>query len=138
MRGKKPIGKRLELREEFVYDVKFAYHVVRLLGECEQILMDGTIDLRRDREHLKAIRRGEVPEEDIFHWASEKEKFLEGLYHSSKLPDNPDLAKIRQLLLECLEHPYGSLDACVVQVDPAVAALRDIRDMVSRVSNVLV
>jgi predicted nucleotidyltransferase len=135
MRGKNPIGKRLELQKEFGYDVKYAYHIVRLLGECEQILMDGNIDLRRDREHLKAIRRGEVPEEDIMHWASEKEKQLESLYHSSKLPDHPDVASIRQLLLKCLEHHYGSLDACVVQVDPAVAALREIRDVVNRVSN---
>jgi len=136
MRSKKPIGKRIELRDEFGYDVKFAYHTVRLLGECEQILMDGTIDLRRDREHLKAIRRGELSENDIFQWASEKEKFLEGLYHSSKLPNHPDVATIRQLLLDCLEHHYGSLGACIVQVDPAVVALRDIRDILNRVSNV--
>jgi len=136
MRSKKPIGKRIELRDEFGYDVKFAYHTVRLLGECEQILMDGTIDLRRDREHLKAIRRGELSENDIFQWASEKEKFLEGLYHSSKLPNHPDVATIRQLLLDCLEHHYGSLNACIVQVDPAVVALRDIRDILNRVSNV--
>jgi predicted nucleotidyltransferase len=136
MRSKTPIGKRIELRDEFGYDVKFAYHTVRLLGECEQILMDGTIDLRRDREHLKAIRRGELSENDIFQWASEKEKFLEGLYHSSKLPNHPDVATIRQLLLDCLEHHYGSLGACIVQVDPAVVALRDIRDILNRVSNV--
>ena len=136
MRSKTPIGKRIELRDEFGYDVKFSYHTVRLLGECEQILMDGTIDLRRDREHLKAIRRGELSENDIFQWASEKEKFLEGLYHSSKLPNHPDVATIRQLLLDCLEHHYGSLGACIVQVDPAVVALRDIRDILNRVSNV--
>lgn len=136
MRSKTPIGKRIELRDEFGYDVKFAYHTVRLLGECEQILMDGTIDLRRDREHLKAIRRGELSENDIFQWASEKEKFLEGLYHSSKLPNHPDVATIRQLLLDCLEHHYGSLGACVVQIDPAVVALRDIRDILNRVSNI--
>lgn len=124
MRGKNPIGKRLRLREEFGYDIKYGYHVVRLLGECEQILMHGTIDLRRDREHLKAIRRGEVSEPDFLHWVAEKEKFLEGLYHTSKLPDQPDVPTIRQLLLDCLEHHYGSLDACVAKIDPAVCALR--------------
>jgi hypothetical protein len=30
--------------------VKFAYHVVRLIGEVEQILTEGDIDLRRNRE----------------------------------------------------------------------------------------
>jgi predicted nucleotidyltransferase len=137
MKGKNPIGKRVALREKFGFDVKFAYHIVRLLGECEQILMDGTIDLRRDREQLKAIRRGEVPEEDIVKWASEKEQFLESLYHSSKIPDHPDVDKIRQLLLNCLEHHYGSLDACVVQMDPVVAALREIGNIINRVSGTL-
>ena len=38
--------------------------VVRVLNECKQILMDGNSDLRWNRAHLNAIRRGEVLEED--------------------------------------------------------------------------
>ncbi len=132
MRTKNPIGKRTQVREEFGYDVKFAYHLVRLIGECEQILLHGDIDLRRDREHLKAIRRGEVPEEDVLRWAADKERQLESLYHTSKLPDQADREGIRKLLLECLEHHYGSLADCVVRVDPAVAALREIQEIVYR------
>ena len=56
---KSPTGKRAELVEAHGYDVKFAYHVVRLLLEVEQILVAGDIDLECDREQLKAIRRGE-------------------------------------------------------------------------------
>ena len=40
-------------------DVKFLYHVVRLLNEAEQILMEGDLDLERNREQLKSIRKGE-------------------------------------------------------------------------------
>jgi len=132
MRSKNPTGKRVQLRDEFGYDVKFAYNLVRLIGECEQILMNSDIDLRRDKEHLKAIRRGEVPEEDVLKWAAEKERHLESLYHSSSLPDQADRVGIRQLLLDCLEHHYGSLAACVTSVDPAVAALRKIQEIVSQ------
>jgi hypothetical protein len=46
--------------------VKFAYHVIRLLGEAEQILLEGDIDLRRNSAQLKAIRRGDVK------WTSSK------------------------------------------------------------------
>jgi uncharacterized protein len=126
MRTKDPIGTRKAIREEFGFDVKFAYHVVRLLDECEQILVEGDIDLRRNREHLKAIRRGEVSEQDIFDWAADKERQLEQQYHSSKLPAGPDEAKIRSLLLNCLEEHYGRLDDCVVEADAAVQRLRDI------------
>lgn len=132
MRAKNPVGKRVQLREEFGYDVKFAYHLVRLIGEVEQILMVGDIDLRRDKEHLKAIRRGEVAEEDVLKWAAEKERHLETLYLTSKLRDEPDRKAIRQLLLNCLEHHYGSLAACVTQVDPAIAALRQIQEIANR------
>lgn len=132
MRSKEPTGKRKAIREEFGYDVKFAYHVVRLLDECEQILVEGDIDLRRNREHLKAIRRGEVSEKDIRQWASDKERQLEQLYVDSKLPAVPDEGRIKTLLLNCLEEHYGKLDNCVVRVDAATTALREIQSVLER------
>ncbi len=132
MEGKAPVGKRVEIREKFGYDVKFAYHVVRLLYECEQLLLFGDLDLRRDREHLKAIRRGEVTVEDIRSWASEKERQLEKLYLDSKLPDQPKKAAIRNLLLNCLEEHYGNLKDAVARPDAAHQALTDIAAVVER------
>lgn len=127
-----PGSKRSIIRERYGYDVKFAYHVVRLIGEVEQILVEGDIDLRRNREQLKAIRRGEIPVEDIRAYFNEKEKNLEKLYHESKLPYSPDEKAIRTLLLECLEEHYGSLSECVVNPDAATVALRDIAEIVHR------
>lgn len=132
MQSMNPQGKRAELRDQFGFDVKFAYHVVRLLYECEQLLMHGDLDLRRDREHLKAIRRGEVTEADIRAWAADKEKQLETLYLQSRLPDRPDQAAIRRLLVECIEEHYGCLDQIIPQPDAAVDALRDIAVIVDR------
>jgi predicted nucleotidyltransferase len=137
MRTKDPKGKRKEIRDEFGYDVKFAYHVVRLLDECEQILTHGDLDLMRAKEHMKAIRRGEVPEEQIREWFNVKEKELEILYGKSKLPHTPDEAKVKALLLQCLEHHYGSLDKCVVNPDAAVTALREIQEVLERNKNLL-
>ena len=56
---KRPVGKRAALVGDHGYDVKYAYHVVRLLGEVEMILAEEDLDLQRDRERLKAIRRGD-------------------------------------------------------------------------------
>lgn len=137
MKTKDPSGKRAEIREKFGFDVKFAYHVVRLLSECEQILTEGDIDLRRNREHLKAIRRGEVTEQDIVLWFNDKEKQLEKLYSDSKLPHSPDESKIKQLLMECLEEHYGSLSDAVVVPDQAVIALRDIQQVLEKHHNLL-
>ena len=125
-------SKRKELRDKYGFDVKFAMHVVRLLDECQQILETGELDLQRNREHLKAIRRGEVSEEEIRRWAAEKETYLEKLYETSTLPYGPDEPKIRDLLISCLEEHYGNLDKCVVNVDAAVTALRQINEIIQR------
>ena len=133
MTSKEPTGKRVAIREEFGFDVKFAYHLVRLLNECEQLLKFGTLDLRQNNEQLKAIRRGEVPEEDIRKWASDKEKQLEQLYTETKLPAKPNETQLKELLLRCLEHHYGNLEKAIVVPDRYYHVLTQIKDMVNEV-----
>lgn len=114
MRIKKPEGKRKELIEKYGYDTKFATHVVRLLVQCEQVMMEGDLDLERNREQLKSIRRGEWKFEDVVNFFNQKERELESLYHSSKLQHSPNEKKIKTLLLNCLEMHFGTLDKCIV------------------------
>lgn len=127
-------SKRSERVKVQTFDTKFGYHLVRLLNEVEQIMTTGDIDLRLHREHLKAIRRGEVTEADIMKWATEKERELEKVYNRepSPVPYEPDESKIKQLLLDCLEHHYGSLDKCIVNPDAAAVALRQIQEILDR------
>lgn len=131
MRSQSREGKRKEVVEKFGFDVKFAYHIIRLLSEIEQILTHHTLELnvKDRREHMKAIRRGEVKKEDILLWAQDKERQLEKLYHSSSLPYKPDEGKIKGLLLNCLEHHYGSLDKCIVLPDKNIHTLNKIIDV---------
>ena len=134
MGGKNPeVGsKRHVLREEFGFDVKFAYHVVRLLDEAEQILTEGDIDLRRNKEMLKAIRRGEMREGEIRSWASSKEADLEKAYANSTLRHGPDEPRIKQLLIDCLEEHYGCLDDAIVQPGKATQAISDISEIIRK------
>jgi len=125
-------SKRAASVEKHGYDCKFAYHVVRLLDEVEQILTLGDIDLLRNREQLKAIRRGEVSEESIRELFTRKEKDLEELYHSSSLRYSPDQKAIRDLLLACLEHHYGSLSSVLGAEETALRALREVQDVIDR------
>jgi len=104
---------RYEMVQKFGFDVKFAYHIVRLLGEIEQILIEGDLDLERNREQLKSIRRGEWKHEQIIDYFETKEKSLEELYTKSNLPHSPNEERIKTILLECLEMHYGSLDEAV-------------------------
>lgn len=134
---KQPRGKRADLVAAHGYDTKFAYHVVRLLGEVEQILVEGDIDLQRDNERLKAIRRGEWTEARLRQWAADKEADLERAYAASTLPPTPDEEKLKTLLLSCLEQHYGTLAGCVVEPDRAVAALRAVQTELDRVRDLL-
>ena len=86
---KQPQGKRAELVAEHGFDTKFGYHVVRLIGEVEQILVEGDIDLQRNNEQLKAIRRGEWTEERLRQWFADKESHLERAYAESTLRATP-------------------------------------------------
>ena len=129
---KEPQGKRAELVEKHGYDVKFGYHVVRLLLEVEQILVHHDIDLERDREQLKAIRRGEWPYARLVEWAQDKEKALEAVYHASTLQYGPDEALIKRHLLHCLEAHYGDLSSAVVIPGEAEDLLRRIAELSER------
>lgn len=125
-------NKRFESHKIFNTDVKFMYHLMRLLSEIEQILIEGDLDLRRNNEQYKAIRRGEMSEEDINKWFTNKELQLEKLYSESTLQWGPDEDKIKQLLINCLEHHYGSLEKCLVEPDKAIKALEEIKQIVSK------
>lgn len=127
--------KRAASIEEFGMDVKFAYHVVRLLLEVEQILAEQDLDLERNSEMLTSIRKGEWSLEKLQDWATAKEKVLEALYHSSTLPYSPPEAKIKSLLLECLEMHYGSLSNTLMinpQIDKLLSDLECLTEKYKR------
>lgn len=100
-------GKRAELHEKYGMDVKFLTHTLRLLDFGEQILETGDLDMRKDKERLKACRRGEIPLEDVNKIFNDKEKYLHKLYQESKLPHSPDWDSLKSLLMDCVEHHYG-------------------------------
>lgn len=125
-------SKRAETVEKFGYDVKFGYHVVRLVLEVEQILVENDLDLERNREVLKAIRRGEWTEQRIRDFLSDKERSLEDVYHKSTLPYSADEEKIKEVLLQILEAHYGSLSNALVIPGAEKRALSEIRAILDR------
>lgn len=112
MKGGVPNPKRVASIFKYGYDTKFLYHIVRLCDEAEQILETGHLDLQRAREHMKAVRNGQVSIEDIEKWFAEKELYLETLYHKkdSPIPYSPDEELIKRHLLNCLEMHYGTIE----------------------------
>lgn len=134
IRTKKPVGKRAEMVEKFGYDVKYAYHLVRLVQQSEMVLMTGDLDLEANRELLKNIRAGQWTLEQLEEWFFKRRQDLETLYVDSKLRSAPDYDTLKSLLMQCLEARYGSLSAYFnLEGSDQVAAdkLRRIKEIVN-------
>ncbi len=124
--------KRAENTAKYGYDVKYGYHVVRLMLEVEQILTEGDLDLQRNKEQLKSIRRGEWPLERLEAYFAEKELSLEQVYLDSHLPYEADEKALRNLLLQCMEEHYGDLSNLVTRDTSVDDVLRDFRAVLDK------
>jgi predicted nucleotidyltransferase len=123
--------RRAKWIQDYGYDVKFAYHLVRLLDEVEQILTEGDIDLQRNRKQLIAIRNGEWELKELENYFVEKEKSLEKVYlESDAVPHKPRDEEIKNLLLSVLEEHYGSLDSLIQTANKDRQILDEIRRLV--------
>jgi predicted nucleotidyltransferase len=119
---------------KYGYDLKFAYHVVRLVNECIQILETHDLDLQKDNEILKAIRRGEWTLERLEDWFAQKEMALEEVVLKSTLRRTPDYDKLRILLFECIESHYGTISKFITVTGKDETLLRELRAVIDRYS----
>lgn len=125
-------AKRAASVEKHGYDVKSAYHVVRLLLEAEMILNTGDLDLEFNREHLKFVREGGYSIEELSDWFVSKERDLMSVYTNSKLPLKADMNNLKTILHECLEMHFGSLDGITHTVEESDVILEKIRKLVNK------
>lgn len=124
--------KRAESITKFGYDVKFAYHVVRLINEVEMIMVEHTLDIERSREQLKSIRRGEWTLDQLEEHFKLREAQLGELYLKSTLRHSPDEQAIKALLLQCLEEHFGTLDNLVAKEDRSPELVRELEALIRK------
>jgi hypothetical protein len=96
--------KKLEgdLRNKGAIKWKHAMHLVRLLLSGVTVLREGYVPLRMNahRDRLLAIRRGEVPWQEVNAWRLNLHKELDGAFAATRLPDRPDYAKANAFLIK--------------------------------------
>jgi predicted nucleotidyltransferase len=125
--------KRAATIEAHGYDTKFLMHVMRLALECEQILLTGDLDLKRDSQFLLSVRRGDMTLEDGKAWWASKARDLESAYTNCKaVPLEPDEDAIKGLLMQALEMHYGDLSEAVRLETPVEKILADIDAIMSK------
>jgi predicted nucleotidyltransferase len=96
---------RAELEYKYGYDTKHAYHLVRLIRMCREILTTGKVIVKRpDREELLAIRNGAWSYEQLIDFAEREDRELNELYLTSKvLPKTPDKEALDKLCIRLVE-----------------------------------
>ncbi len=96
---------RASLEEKFGYDTKHAYHLVRLMRMCREILTTGKVIVKRpDREELLAIRNGAWSYDKLLEFAALEEASINELYNTTTLlPKFPDKSKLDKLCIELVE-----------------------------------
>ena len=80
---------------------KHAMHLIRLMLSGLTILKHGFVPLsvEEHRDKMLAIKRGDIPWEEIEQWRLELHKEFDACLESTHLPERPDYARANDLLI---------------------------------------
>lgn len=124
-------AERLEIINNFGYDVKMASHVFRLLDQIIQILTIGDIDLMRTKDEQKCIKAGEWGSFDQF----EREYYkrmsnIDELVTKCSLSLAPRTDELRKILKECIYLFYSKN-----QINHEYIRTNDIYSILNNINN---
>lgn len=90
------------------YDSKNMMHTIRLLQSAEQILKQGTLNIKvNNREELLAIKAGNLEYDDLLKKADDLIDSIESLYKTTLLQESPDYKKGVSLLVSLRKELYN-------------------------------
>jgi uncharacterized protein len=80
---------------------KHAMHLVRLLLSGIAVLREGEVQVRvvEHRERLLAVRRGEMPWDEVDAWRLALHREFERAYEATRLPERPDYERVNAFLV---------------------------------------
>lgn len=95
---------RKELIEKYGYDVKFASHLVRILFECLELLVEKNLHFPLSQNNLiRDIKLGKYELSWVLNKATELEQLIDQAYITSDLQYSPNIEKINELQMYLLE-----------------------------------
>src|SRR5882762_317536 len=103
-RGMGRHGQRSDLIEQYGFDVKFAMHYVRLLGECRELLREHRVTLPRpEKELLFAIRTGKYTQDQVFELGDDLTRECQQLLENSDLRDGVDVNRLSRRIADAYQ-----------------------------------
>lgn len=90
-----------DLRNQGKVRWKHVMHLVRLLLAGIGVLREGVVPVRVDvhRDRLLAIRRGEMPWEEVEQWRRSLHQEFNAAFEATKLPERPDYERANAFLI---------------------------------------
>ena len=108
-------GYRIEDIKTHGFSCKFASHLIRLLNEGLELLVEGELTFPlRYNNLLRDIKMGKVPLDDILKIADDLEHKVEDAYIKSSLPNTPDHAAIERLQISMLKDYWNYKDPGII------------------------
>jgi predicted nucleotidyltransferase len=102
-------SKRFPLLQQFGYDTKNAAHSLRLLLEGTQLVVDGSMDLRKHAELLTDVRAGKLTLREVKELFGQCEADFDAAARKSTLPETTDMLRIHTLTKFILKQAYGDV-----------------------------
>lgn len=100
-------GQRPDLIERYGFDVKFAMHYVRLLGECREMLREHKVTLPRpEKELLIDIRTGKYTQNQVLEMGDDLAGECQQLLEKSDLPDTVNVNTLSQQIAEAYQYHW--------------------------------
>lgn len=100
-RGQKRV-RRPELEAKFGYDTKYAMHILRLGHQGVELLTSGKITFpmaEPTRQHIRDVREGKVPLNDVLGEAGALERTIKDLLDSSPLDPEPNVKRVEEWMI---------------------------------------
>lgn len=89
------------------YDAKNMMHTIRLLKMCEEIGLEGKLNVRRtDRDYLLKVKAGEFNYDELLEEAEKKVRQIEEAFENSSLSLSPDTTLLNETLVEIRKKYY--------------------------------
>jgi hypothetical protein len=134
--GKSDNSTRQDMLNVYGYDLKMANHCLRLIDQIKQVLINGDIDLQRNRKECIAMRKGEWGDFLKFEkYVLDQLELLETLSLKSKLPQRPAKEPLHELLNKLIEEFYGSFDKAQKQVE--FVSAKDVMEKLNKIEEKL-
>ncbi len=98
---------RAAIEAKYGYDTKHGMHLMRCLDEAREILTECKLSVRRpNAAYLIEVRNGALTIGEMLAFAERENAALNELVKTSKLPDEPDYAKLDALCVRLVEASF--------------------------------